>query len=754
MKASIKDLKYIAFEGGGGKGAVYKGAIQAIEKLLYNEWIEDRLLRFAQDDFKSPSTAELYNQGLMEKEDPYANGLISIFDYTDKDKALKIQGISGASTGSITSFALSLGLKSEDIDTILKSYPFSEEFLGGNALAECKYRMVGTNAENKFQILVAEDDGKKLGEAEIEQFEYAFTQKHQNWIDKKTGQAENYLDLSFIKGKVVTAIRHQIIGVVYGILITGLKDYLGFIKKMVDWLKTKIKDFQLKILSWIFEELDLFMNNDKAATTTNKLLSTIKILHKTALKYFAKHWKLLHVFPLNNNLVPAISNLVWDRGMYAGFEVRDFFANMVLFAISRNANFKRNLVESKTLTKEYLDSLKMSFDDKFKVTIKEGNIAEIETLIRNMTFEQYHSITGINLIITVTNSTTAQPLYFSHYFTPHYPVIEAVGASMSFPLAFKPLYNEADVLHGADNYPAFVQKTNTKKGNIVKLTFDKRKYDIGLNYVLQHVIERCKLHFSLNGNLSFRSFLPYLRAVITKEDFKSDVEGMKNLCYFYYNAAFKGLLNDGGQTDNIPQRIFSLNAVDVKKDGYDDVQSLASEDNVLALKLDNDYDTDVIAAVEALLKQDKGGKLFNKLSELTMAKAAPADSNFHFYWLKLIIQKLKTKRHTKNVFKDLPENKNLYEKISSDIFWQYKKSLQGFTPWNRQTNALSALSNALQFGFDQSAIDNLGLNDKIVSLYCYGLSTFTFDLQGKDIEELVKFANVKSEERVMEYFKE
>ena len=41
----IKDLEYIALEGGGGKGAVYKGAVIALEKLMYKEWILGEVIR-------------------------------------------------------------------------------------------------------------------------------------------------------------------------------------------------------------------------------------------------------------------------------------------------------------------------------------------------------------------------------------------------------------------------------------------------------------------------------------------------------------------------------------------------------------------------------------------------------------------------------------------------------------------------------------------------------------------------------------
>jgi hypothetical protein len=751
----FKEFEYLALEGGGGKGAVYKGAISALEKLMYREWIYERATRKKKDgSLLVPNLVEKDSFKSFEKN---TNGEFgkrdypSILEYYGEDnKDLKIKGISGASAGSITAFALSLGLTSEDIETILTSYPFSEEFLSDNALSEGKYRMVGINAKNDFEILTAEDDFKKLGELEIEKFEYGFTKQHQSRLEKGADVVESFLDPSLIRGEIKIAIRHYVVNFAISIILIGLKNKWDGIKNLINSVKKKIKSVQLNYVASLFDELDVFFDNRKAAGIANNLISPLKFLFKQAIKLIGNKWKLGGLIP-PDKITPAISNLFWDRGIFSGFEVRDFFCNMMLFAIYKKTEFVRRLIEAdyKGITEEYVNSLKIDFDDRFNADV-EGNKKKIEDVIRNMTFKDYFFVTGLNLIITVTNSTTAQPVYFSHYFTPDYPVTEAVGASMSFPIAFKPLYNEADVFK-CDALPAFVKPINHKSGNIKKLRFKQLDYDKGFSSVFKHVNERCGLGFCLNGNLSFRSFLPYLRAIIEKNDF-SDNNEMKALCCFYYNSCFKGLLNDGGQTDNLPQRIFALNSEIVKTNDYTKVQIPDITKNVLALKLDNDYDPEIIDAVDETIRQDKGAKLLEKLSALSVDERI-SDSNFHFYWLKLIIQKIKVKKHSKNALKNLPKNKNIYEKISKDIFRQYERSLRGYTPWNRQKNAIGALLNSIQFGLDQGSIDNLGVNNDIVSLYCYGLGVFTFDLKTKDIRELVNFANTKSEESVFKHFK-
>ncbi len=104
----FEDLEYITLEGGGGKGAVYLGAVKALEALFKN----DTLNLQAVDGVSNPK---------------------SILDYIDKkSNALKIKGIGGSSAGAITSFPLALGLSSTDIQEILEKYPFNEEFLSNN----------------------------------------------------------------------------------------------------------------------------------------------------------------------------------------------------------------------------------------------------------------------------------------------------------------------------------------------------------------------------------------------------------------------------------------------------------------------------------------------------------------------------------------------------------------------------------------------------------------------------------------------
>ena len=84
-KIDLNDIEYLTFEGGGGKGIIYLGAIKALEESLGVE------------------------------------RLIDVLSDLDDDVRRPIKGISGASAGAITAFMLSLGLSGEEIDNEIKT---------------------------------------------------------------------------------------------------------------------------------------------------------------------------------------------------------------------------------------------------------------------------------------------------------------------------------------------------------------------------------------------------------------------------------------------------------------------------------------------------------------------------------------------------------------------------------------------------------------------------------------------------------
>lgn len=103
--SSINKVDYLCFEGGGGKGVVYLGAVQALEEMLPKEGGEKSrsIIR--------PHPAE---------GDPKDSGA---YAYSPD-----IKGISGASAGAITAFMLALGMTSSELKSALEElYPVGKQ---------------------------------------------------------------------------------------------------------------------------------------------------------------------------------------------------------------------------------------------------------------------------------------------------------------------------------------------------------------------------------------------------------------------------------------------------------------------------------------------------------------------------------------------------------------------------------------------------------------------------------------------------
>src|SRR5688500_5748893 len=211
-KMAFADLRYLAFEGGGGKGVVYKGAILALEKRFEKSWKEDECLWLADGEIAGPEPADK-----LLAADEFLTGGISTLDYYLPDKTLMIKGISGASAGAITAFALALGLTSDHIEKILSSFQFKEELLPNHELCEGKYRMVGMNEQGHAQLLVAEDHFKKLGEDGIRFYEVG--------LFKGDPRIGNNRIKSLVRGGIVAGL--------FSAILTGLRDRWGPVRRLV-----------------------------------------------------------------------------------------------------------------------------------------------------------------------------------------------------------------------------------------------------------------------------------------------------------------------------------------------------------------------------------------------------------------------------------------------------------------------------------------------------------------------------------------
>ncbi len=130
------------------------------------------------------------------------------------------------------------------------------------------------------------------------------------------------------------------------------------------------------------------------------------------IRLFAKNYLVKVLAP---RFSEYIENVARANGLFSGFEVRLFF---------------------ETLMTENL--LKHSYRQKFVL-----NAGLATKKAHEITFKDFFNIT--DLVITSINVVQKMPKLFSVYHTPDFPVTEAVGMSMSIPIAFKPVIAQKQV---------------------------------------------------------------------------------------------------------------------------------------------------------------------------------------------------------------------------------------------------------------------------------------------------------------------
>lgn len=111
-RIAVDKVQYLAFEGGGGKGIAFPGAIRALEHL--------KILKYTRSNAKVQG--EVYKPAWMPEGIKHNQRLAP-----EKDGG-QIKGISGASAGAITAFLLSCGYNSTDILEIMVKFDFDKFF--------------------------------------------------------------------------------------------------------------------------------------------------------------------------------------------------------------------------------------------------------------------------------------------------------------------------------------------------------------------------------------------------------------------------------------------------------------------------------------------------------------------------------------------------------------------------------------------------------------------------------------------------
>lgn len=327
-----KDIEYLVFQGGGGKGVAYAGVLKALEE-----------------------------KGVL----PFTPGAPK-----------EIKGIAGTSAGAITALLLSMGYTSDEIDAnyLTKPEVFNAFFDGPD---NGSYRTVSSfNTPGRSDRSINID----LNET-VEDF------------------IKNSRDLS-AQNPLIRTLAVSLLG-----FMQSNAQYQGLLKEPAH------------------EVIFMLLKGSDTTHHTNALVgkfsgTLLKSVIDLIITQFVKSG-----FPdtsneeqnaitskLKEDAHGHIYNLLFDRGLFPGFTVRNFFIKAI------EDRFK-------TLFNEKIDGGRINFK----------------------TFYEY---TKCNLVFTGVNILKKDFQYFSKDHTPDFPVAEAAAISMNLPFAFKPVYVEGGELEG------------------------------------------------------------------------------------------------------------------------------------------------------------------------------------------------------------------------------------------------------------------------------------------------------------------
>lgn len=774
-KMSIDELKYIVMEGGGARGNTYLGAVRELEVQL-----ENRVINNKTNESKAEITGRKHG----------------IMDYTKQDPNVPekyipiIEGVAGASAGAITTFALVLGLNSDEINTVLK-FDFSS-FL--SEVDAGKYRMIDENSELKVgedstlydkPDTLFETKQKKLG-GKRDRFDYDLSKNKTNINGNAAKFAKRGLLVNFIVKVVVDGVVYNI-GQLYRLFSNKEKPTL-----FTKWMQK------------IFGTDSSVSKEAGASTLTRSILYSTGLLTLFYLVFRKKKMGMR----VNAN---SIMGVFADRGMYSGFQVREFFLDIMLFAATRDTFFQKQLI------KKYPTLSHTDFDvkDKDDITntiqfvigkrgdcIFSNNFTNVfNSELKHLTFNKFWEIMNVDYGVAVSNFTSNSPLYFSNKYTPDFFVLEAVGASMSIPPAIRPLYNASNVFSYYKNSNTPQQKDlsvviNGKKTQFVKTdgSFKRSDYEL-YEYVtkisLQKYIKQDKnIYIDLNNVLELNTFLNYMQNFLIGEylengsfdknlwsDLKVEVNSnsyivTEEMLAFFYNAQFKGLLIDGGYFNNIPFNYFREKGDPTKLD------------NVLAIKLDRSFPPDFMENVSKIMEplKKKEDEIIKRVEyeEMEIGNIIPLNSintsDFDREFEQVVVQirnrlnaqvlnekKRTLKRQLKNeelsdnekkrlegIVKNFKVNRQNILKIIENWYIQ-NGAYNDVKPWEFPRPILDIAFTGYAYGAKRGQIRDMSDHRHIISLYDFGVGTYDFDLD--KVRLLAEFAQEKAQNDLNDFFK-
>lgn len=732
-KLKIDDLKNIVMEGGGARGAAYLGAIRALEIKMSER-----------SDVQAYSDLGKRKAGLLD----YSN---------TTDNTLAIKGIAGSSAGAITTFALALGFNSDEIEKIL-DYDFTN-FLSEKDAG--KYRMV----DKEGKLAVGEDIKNKVTKekelAKKDDFKFRFD-------SNKTPVGGNIVKQGFRNLTFSVGIKTVVDGLTSN--AKQLSDLVLRMLKITD--ENNLPPFWRGLFRWVYRPNNNFLQK----LGWNKLAHLIffKILIPTRVI------KAPMQFDIDN-----FTNVFFDRGMFSGFAVREFFMDILILAVTNETLFHRGFlkyIEKKhNIPQVELNKVKDELLSVADFEIGERSKSKLSSLtyaekyfhdLSEIIFSEFNEITEVHFAICVSNFTTGFPVYFSHEFTPDFRVMEAVAASMSIPPAIKPLYNESDVIkkQSDDGRVPFI------KPNGSFLLSDYHFYEHLVKIALAQEMGKKGVSIDVNNTIDLSAFLIPLKKLVVGEinEFTQELipakkesinlnQPINGTTYtinyatlkFFYNTAYKGMFFDGGYRNNIPYNYFRTKTFELS--------------GVLAIKLDEHFPPDLMERVYEKIKkyfeieeqidttdlpEDDPllDAIINQLDKTRIQIRTEVELIFAEYLERdifAIVDETNRKKRRK-LHRQIKKNNKVIDRLTkSSVKHFHKKHLTA--PWAVPKSILSTAFEGYAYGSEKGQVKFLSDHNHIIPLYDYGISTYDFDMD--KIKPLVELAQAKAEEKVKEFFK-
>ncbi|MGA5508965.1 patatin-like phospholipase family protein [Streptomyces umbrinus] len=422
------DVQYLALEGGGGKGVVYLGAIRALEEMGVLPLPVDKQAREVLEEME-----------VLREQPPH-----------------QVIGVSGASAGAFTALFLALGFDSSELAVILSNPSTFKALYDGPDNNEI--RAVHENRFRRAKVFDNPIDAARRRKAEL-----AAEQEHGRRVSIRPiplGQrAPRVHDFPFADDDFSVGTSAGLVGTVAAASFLGSPFLTG--ESPVDQLGPYVDRVLESPLGLAEDLVDRVLESPLELAEDLSGLAALVLLVKSlspgitgAISEWLRAYirgslaALVERKPWYGDLVKQVAssdaqleqylyNLLFDRGVFPGFAVRDFLKDRVVTFLR-----KRN---------------------------EASEPGELSRLADELTFAGLKERTGTKLVVAAVNITTHEPAFFGPDATPDFPVVDAVAISGCIPPAFKPV-----LVTGCDRVPDGFWMDGGIANNLPMHAFDDR----------------------------------------------------------------------------------------------------------------------------------------------------------------------------------------------------------------------------------------------------------------------------------------